>query len=157
MADNIQNQTRTPHASPASPGKISYEEFLQSSEYVWAEWVDGEVVPLSPASRKHQLLVSFLAALLQHFVEANRLGLIISAPFQMKTGADLPGREPDILFIASDHLERLKDTHLAGAADVVVEVISPESLVRDRGEKFYEYEKGGVGEYWLIDPLRPIG
>ncbi|MDQ3665490.1 MAG: Uma2 family endonuclease [Acidobacteriota bacterium] len=74
----------------------------------------------------------------------------------MKTGADLPGREPDILFIANDHLERLKDTHLAGAADVVVEVISPESLVRDRGEKFYEYEKGVVGEYWLIDPLRQL-
>jgi Uma2 family endonuclease len=156
MTQNIQTQTPTPLTSPASSGKISYEEFLQSEEYVWAEWVDGEVIKLSPASKRHQLLVNFLAALLQHFVEANRLGLIISAPFQMKTGVDLPGREPDILFIASDHLERLKDTYLSGAADVVVEVISPESLVRDRGDKFSEYEKGGVGEYWLIDPIRQL-
>ena len=111
---------------------------------------------MSPASKRHQLLVNFLAALLQHFVEANRLGLIISAPFQMKTGVDLPGREPDILFIASDHLERLKDTYLAGAADVVVEVISPESLTRDRGDKFSEYERGGVKEYWLVDPIRQL-
>ncbi len=123
---------------------------------MWAEWVDGEVITLSPASKKHQLLVSFLTALLQHFVEAKRLGLIIPAPFQMKTGTDLPGREPDILFIASAHLDRLKDTYLAGAADVVVEVISPESLARDRGDKFYEYEKGGVGEYWLLDPIRQL-
>lgn len=156
MTRNIQTQSSTPHTSPASSGKISYEEFLQSEEYVWAEWVDGEVIQLSPASKRHQLLVNFLAALLQHFVEANRLGLIISAPFQMKTGVDLPGREPDILFIASDHLERLKDTYLAGAADVVVEVISPESLTRDRGDKFYEYEKGGVEEYWVIDPIRRL-
>jgi Uma2 family endonuclease len=156
MTQNIQTQTPTPLTSPASSGKISYEEFLQSEEYVWAEWVDGEVIQLSPASKRHQLLVNFLAALLQHFVEANRLGLIISAPFQMKTGVDLPGREPDILFVASDHLERLKDTYLAGAADVVIEVISPESLVRDRGDKFSEYEKGGVSEYWLIDPIRQL-
>lgn len=68
----------------------------------------------------------------------------------------MPGREPDVLFIANDHLDMLKDTYLAGAADMVVEVISPESLVRDRGAKFYEYEKGGVGEYWLIDPMRQL-
>lgn len=156
MTQNIQTQPPTLPTSPASSGKISYEEFLQSKEYVWAEWVDGEVIQLSPASKRHQLLVNFLAALLQHFVEANRLGLIISAPFQMKTGVDLPGREPDILFVASDHLERLQDTHLAGAADVVVEIISPESLTRDRGDKFYEYEKGGVEEYWVIDPIRQL-
>jgi len=127
MTRNVQTQTPAPHASPTASGKISYEDFLRLEEYVWAEWVDGEIIQLSPASKRHQLLVNFLAALLQHFVEANRLGLVISAPFQMKTGADLPGREPDILFIATDNLERLKDTYLAGGADVVVEVISPDS------------------------------
>ncbi len=44
--------------------------------------------------------------------------------------------------------------HLQGSADVVVEIISPESQTRDRGEKFFEYEKGGVREYWLINPDR---
>lgn len=156
MTRNLPNQAPAPQASPTAQGKISYQEFLQSGEDVWAEWVDGEVVVLSPASKKHQLLVNFLSALLQHYVEAKRLGLIISAPFQMKTGDDLPGREPDVLFIAHDHLDKLKDTYLAGAADMVVEVISPESLARDRGAKFYEYEKGGVGEYWLIDPMRHL-
>lgn len=37
---------------------------------------------------------------------------------------------------------------------MVVEIISPDSRARDRGEKFYEYEQGGVHEYWLLDPLR---
>jgi len=32
--------------------------------------------------------------------------------------------------------------------------VSPESAGRDRGEKFYEYEAGGVREYWIIDPQR---
>jgi len=72
----------------------------------------------------------------------------------MKTGPELPGREPDILFVAQEHLDRLKETYLDGPADLVVEITSPESIVQDRGEKFYEYEAGGVGEYWLIDPQR---
>ncbi|MGC8779664.1 MAG: Uma2 family endonuclease [Anaerolineae bacterium] len=36
----------------------------------------------------------------------------------------------------------------------MIEVLSAESAARDRGEKFCEYEAAGVGEYWLIDPIR---
>ena len=41
-----------------------------------------------------------------------------------------------------------------GPADLVIEIISPESRARDRGEKFYEYEQAGIPEYWLLDPMR---
>ncbi|MCS7240954.1 MAG: Uma2 family endonuclease [Candidatus Bipolaricaulota bacterium] len=72
----------------------------------------------------------------------------------MKTGPELPGREPDILFLANEHLGRLKETYLDGSAHLVIEITSSESRLRDRGEKFAEYELGGVKEYWLIDPER---
>ena len=52
------------------------------------------------------------------------------------------------------YISRLKRHNLDGPADLVVEIISPESRARDRGEKFYEYEEGGVKEYWLIDEPR---
>src|SRR5260370_42665814 len=61
------------------------------------------------------------------------------------------GREPDVLFVAKAHLGRLKPTYLDGPADLVVEAVSPESAGRDRGDKFYEYRKAGVPEYWLLD------
>jgi len=38
-----------------------------------------------------------------------------------------------------------------GPADMCIEAVSPESVTRDHGEKFEEYEKGGVGEYWIVD------
>ncbi len=133
--------------------KLTYEEFLTwCDEDTWAEWVDGEVVVLSPASMRHQQLVDFLVQTLGVYVQAKGLGLLLSAPFQMKTGPDLPGREPDLLFVARENLGRLKDRYLEGPADLVVEVVSPESRLRDRGEKFAEYEAGGVREYWLVDP-----
>jgi Uma2 family endonuclease len=56
-----------------------------------------------------------------------------------------------VFFVAKDNLENIKATYLDGAADLIIEVISPESRGRDRGDKFYEYEAAGVKEYWLID------
>jgi Uma2 family endonuclease len=64
------------------------------------------------------------------------------------------GREPDLVFVSTAHADRLRETYIDGPADLAVEIVSPESVARDRGEKFVEYETGGVLEYWLIDPLR---
>jgi len=134
------------------PGKMSYEEFLAwADEDTLAEWVDGEVVMYSPASGWHQDLVRFLASVLGTYVEVHQLGIVRFAPFQMKLKH---GREPDLLFVATEHLSRLKETYLEGPADLVVEIVSPDSVGRDRGDKFYEYEAGGVPEYWLLDPQR---
>lgn len=141
--------------APQVPMKMTYEEFLNwPDEDLRAEWVYGEVIKLTPVSNRHQNVADFLTALLRHFAEAHQLGEVRSAPFQMKTGPELPGREPDALFIASERLDRLKNNYLDGAADLAIEIISPESRARDRGDKFYEYEQGGVREYWLIDPIR---
>lgn len=137
------------------PLEMSYEAFLDwADEDTLAEWVDGKVMLMSPPSERHQDLSGLLAALMRHFAEAHGLGKVHSAPLQMKLGANLSGREPDILFVAKSNLGRLKKNRLEGPADLAVEIISPESRARDRGEKFYEYEQGGVTEYWLIDPDR---
>ncbi len=137
------------------PVQVSFDEFLVrpgKDEHV--EWVNGKVVPMSPVTEPHEDIRGFLYALLRHFVESHRLGRVYSEPFQMKTGPDLPGRSPDVLFIAKEHRARVKPLYVEGPADLVVEVISPGSRAIDRGEKFYEYEQGGVPEYWLIDPER---
>jgi Uma2 family endonuclease len=134
-----------------APRKMTYEEFLAwADEDTLAEWVDGEVIMYSPASRRHQLLVGFLEKVLGMFAEQHNLGIVLSAPFQMRLADS--GREPDLLFVGVDHLDRLKESYLDGPADLVVEIVSPESAGCDRGDKFYEYARGEVPEYWLIDP-----
>ena len=135
------------------PERVSYEAFLEwADEDTLAEWVDGEIVMTSPASLQHQQLLGFLLGLLGSFNDMHSLGMVLMIPFQMKLPTS--GRAPDLLFISTEHLDRLQKTYLDGPADLVVEIISPESFARDRGDKFYEYEAGGVAEYWLIDPLR---
>lgn len=155
MLTATRNQPAVSLAPPALPGSLTYEEFLawESGEN-HVEWVDGKVVFMSPVSREHATVSQFLQQLISCFVAIRRMGEVYADPFQMKTGPRLPGRAPDLLFVTNENLGRLKPNHLDGPADLVVEVISPESRGRDRGEKFYEYEEGGVREYWLIDPTR---
>jgi Uma2 family endonuclease len=151
----VSQQTLLPSTRPLPAGKISYEQFLEwLDEDTWAEWVDGEVQLMSPVSSEHQEVGSFLIALLKLYVTYRQLGVVRYEPFQMKTGADLPGRSPDILFVSNARRHLLRRTYLDGAADLVVEIVSAESEQRDRVQKFSEYERGGVREYWLIDPER---
>jgi Uma2 family endonuclease len=133
---------------------MTYEEFLSRFDGAHAEWVDGEVITMSPVSLLHDDLTVYLLSLLATFVRVKRLGRICHEPFQMKSSPTLPGRSPDILFASQKNLSRLRKTYLEGPADMVVEVMSAESRNRDRGEKFYEYEEAGVFEYWLLDPER---
>lgn len=142
---------RRRHAWRPVPTRMTYEEFLAwADEDTLAEWVDGEVIMTSPASKAHQLLNNFLTQTVGVYVNMRALGVWLSAPFQMRLGRS--GREPDLLFVRHDHAERLKRTYLDGPADLVVEIVSPESAGRDRGEKFYEYQAAGIPEYWLLDP-----
>jgi Uma2 family endonuclease len=134
---------------------ITYEQFLVTAdEDKPAEWVNGKVIYMAPVSRTHNKLEQFLLHLIGDFVQDRQLGEVLIESFQMKTGPGMPGREPDILYIANENLFRLKENHLEGPADLVVEIASPESQERDRVEKYREYEQGGVREYWLIDPER---
>jgi len=55
--------------------------------------------------------------------------------------------------VANAHLTRLHPTFLDGPAALVVEVLSPEGVGRDRGNKFFEYQAAALPEYWLIDPI----
>ena len=134
--------------------KISYADFLaRCDERNAAEWVDGEVIYLT-VSADHNDLSVWLSGIMRAYLEHWKCGTLFADPFQMKTGPGLPGRAPDLCVLLTESLERLRLNHIDGPADLVIEIVSPESIGRDRGEKFAEYEQGGVREYWIIDPMR---
>lgn len=136
--------------APHHVAKLTYEEFLDwADEDTHAEWVDGEVVMPSPVSARHQRIVNCLIELIRRYAALRDLGDVLDGPFQMKL--EHSGREPDVLFVTRENMGRVQETFLAGPADLVVEVVSPESAGRDRGEKFLEYEQAGIPEYWLLD------
>lgn len=133
---------------------VSFEEFLVRFSEVHAEWLMGKVIIVVANNSQHQKIIIFLLHLLKLYLDFKPIGQLQLAGMPMKVGADRPAREPDILFILNEHEDRIKSTYIDGVADLVIEVVSPESSERDRGKKLGEYETAGIPEYWLIDPLR---
>lgn len=118
------------------------------------EWVNGKVVLLDTLTLEHECPRQFLRSLMDEYARLGDLGRVIGRPYNMKLGNGLPGRSPDILFVANANLARMQNEYLDGPADLVVEVISAESRRRDRVTKFGEYERAGVREYWMPDSTR---
>jgi Uma2 family endonuclease len=100
----------------------------------------------------HQNAVELLYEIITLFVRLFALGKVRLAPFEVRLQPGGPSREPDILFLATEHLDRMTEERLVGAPDLVIEVVSNESVRRDRDEKVREYAAAGVREYWIIDP-----
>ena len=159
MSDNtmevVKQEAGHKPSHTASLQRMTFEEYLAcNTEATMSEWVDGEVITMSPVSTRHQVISGFLFTLLNLFVEKQGLGTMLSAPAVIRLPNKRRGREPDLFFVTKDRAQLIKKNYLDGAADLIVEIISPESVGRDRGEKFVEYEAAGVPEYWLIDPDR---
>lgn len=133
--------------------KMPYAEFLAwADEDVHAEWVNGQVIIHLPSTPSHQCILGFLNGLLSMFVSLFNLGTAYIAPMQMKATPEGSGREPDILFVAREHLDRVLEDRPDGPVDLVVEIVSDDSVSRDLDDKFFEYQEAGVPEYWIIDP-----
>jgi Uma2 family endonuclease len=143
-----------PETKPAR-AKMSYEEFLQRAEDdAHAEWdaATEEVIVPMPPKNIHQTTLSFLYHLLSSFVGLFNLGKVMMAPFEVRLKPDGSSREPDIFFVANHNLARLTEERLNGPADLMIEIVSDDSVQRDRDKKFKEYGDAGVLEYWIIDP-----
>src|SRR5258708_24081109 len=147
------------HQAPIQPEEIiSFWDYLKaynSIERAHTEWVAGQVESYTMTNNLvHQRILRFLITLFSLFLDRKKLGEVILAGFPMYVGDDKPAREPDLMVVLNSHRERIKPTYLDGIADLVIEIVSPESGERDHGTKYIEYETIGIPEYWLIDPIR---
>jgi Uma2 family endonuclease len=152
--------TVTVSASPLIPAEeivatgVSAEDYLARYAETFHEWVEGVVVKMSPVTLQHDLLTNYLRQWLNAYFALNPMGRVVGEPFVMRLDAIGRIREPDLQIILQGNPGQLTSTAMIGPADICIEVISPESVERDYGQKFSEYERAGVREYWIIDPLR---
>ncbi len=131
----------------------SFEEYLERYAGDYYELVEGQVVKMSPISAIHDAIAFYLRLLLTAYFELRPIGVVKSGPFVMKLTAIDVHREPDLQVILKTNPSQLTETFMDGPADICIEVVSPESVARDHGKKFEEYEKGKVPEYWIVDPI----
>ena len=118
---------------------------------VKAEFINGEVIIHSPARNRHLDAVGNIYSVLRAFAKVHQLGEVKTKKAMCRfTRSDY---EPDVCFFdAATAQPFTQDTTIFPVPQFIVEVLSPSTEERDRGTKFDDYERHGVGEYWLVDP-----
>jgi len=142
------NHPMTPEVVP----KLTYEEFRQLPEdgkrY---ELIRGEV-HLTPApTTGHQFILRKLTTSLDAYVAKRQLGEVFFAPLDVRLGVDT-ALQPDLIFVSRARGQIIQPDFIAGAPDLVVEILSPSTATHDRATMLPWYAEAGVSEAWLIDP-----
>jgi Uma2 family endonuclease len=146
MVQHVAEPITTPR-----PRRMSYQQWRRwaAEQELRSEWVNGEVIEFMASSLRHADIVDFVFALLLQFVRFRNLGRVYSEAVEMRLTRS--ARLPDVLFVAADRVGQLEPTRLRGSADLVIEVISDDSVERDTEARFKEYAAAGVREYWVLD------
>lgn len=141
------------HDGKPHPGRrMTEEEFVEwADDTTHAEWVDGEVMMMSPVSDDHDQYQWWLRTVLHTFIKRRRLGRVKGPEFMMRLGPERAWRAPDVLFVSTSRLDLIKRNRVEGPPDLVVEIVSPEIRRRDWEEKFAQYAAAGVRECWVLD------
>jgi len=137
------------------PKKVySYQDYFElpddGNKY---EIIEGELI-MSPAPYTiHQDVMLNIAVDLVNFVRKTKIGKIYVAPTDVVI-SDINVVQPDILFITSEKLQIITAKNIKGVPDLIIEIISPATGYYDLSGKKDLYEKIGVSEYWIIDPMK---
>jgi Uma2 family endonuclease len=161
--DRVQERTmydeRTEDRSvdrPASrDSRLTYDDFLLfPDDGMRHEIIDGEHYVTACPNTRHQILLGRLYFEVEQCLRQRPgVGQVFLSPFDVIfTKWDVV--EPDLLFIASDQIDILTDKNVQGPPALVIEIASPGTRHRDEGIKLRLFERGGVREYWLVDPER---
>lgn len=144
-------KTETQTARKLRRGHATFEEFcFLVRDDQKADLIDGVIYMASPENTEANDLYGFLFALMRMFAEERDLGRLYGSRVALRLGRR-NGPEPDILLVKKEHLHRVKRGHIAGPADLVMEIVSPDSVERDYETKREQYQRFGIPEYWIVD------
>ena len=133
--------------------RLTYDDFLLfPDDGLRHEIIDGEHYVTPSPNKGHQLLVGRLFFEIELFLRAHPgMGQVFLSPFDV-VFSKWDVVEPDLLFVAADQEDILTEKNVQGAPALVVEIASPGTRRRDEQIKRQLFDRGGVREYWIVDP-----
>ena len=133
------------------PATLTYDDYVMTPDDERWELLRGALTRRPTPNTAHQRTLGNIAVALFNSVDDKGLGEVIISPFDVVL-SPTNVLEPDLIFVATGQRSIITDANIQGAPALVIEVVSPSTLTRDRELKRRIYAEHGVSEYWLVDP-----
>jgi Uma2 family endonuclease len=131
--------------------RMSADEFIELPHDGFKyELVEGVVVMSPSPGFEHQQFLFELAGQLHSFLRGNPIGRVLQ-DYDVRV-TPMVVYEPDLVFVRKGRLAAPK-YRINFPPDVVVEVLSSRTFRADLKTKREDYERFGVSEYWILDPI----
>ena len=131
--------------------KVTLDEYMQMPIGAPYQYIDGYLIPWPSRTTLHQLVLGNIIESFLNYEEENG-GICIMGPIETILD-DHNSFQPDFVYITEKRREIVKD-YIYGAPDLVVEILEVINAYYDLRPKKNIYEKYGVKEYLIIDPIQ---
>ena len=138
--------------------KFTYSDYALQPDDKRYELIEGILYNMAPApGERHQGVSSELHLEFGNYLRGKKCK-VYHAPFDVafpekeetfETATNVV--QPDMVIICDK--EKITSRGCLGAPDLVVEILSPGTASHDLKDKRRLYQKFGVKEYWIVDPI----
>lgn len=132
--------------------KYTYKDYADLQEGAPYQLIEGELVMSPSPTVYHQQILGNVFSILRNIARKNNLGLVLPAPMDVYFD-EHETYQPDIIFVSKERKNIIGEKKINGAPDLVIEILSEASAYYDLKHKKNIYEKYGVKEYWIADPM----
>ena len=135
--------------------KVSVTDFskmlFEDDDNYYYEIIDGEMIRKSAPTPMHQRICRKIIVILDRYINERKSGEIFQSPVDVFLD-EYNKPQPDLVYVSTEKKAIITNDGIMGIPDLIIEIISPTSVIRDRIEKKNLYERMSVQEFWLVDP-----
>jgi Uma2 family endonuclease len=133
-------------------GQWTYADYAAIPEDGHRYEVVSGVLYLSPSPNvEHQRIAKMIVAALSRVIDLTGFGEVFQSPLDVEL-SDGNVVQPDVFVVLKEHRNRVMETRIVGAPDLVIEIASPSTARHDLGRKLDTYALAGIPEYWIVIP-----
>lgn len=133
-------------------GEYTLKDYEAIPDEYRVELIDGVIYDLNTPTTIHQQLAFEISIRLREYIRQNK-GLCMVLPSPVSVQLDEDDRtmlQPDVVVCCVR--DKILRSHVYGAPDMVIEILSPSTRKKDMGLKLKKYITARVREYWMVDP-----
>jgi Uma2 family endonuclease len=137
----------------AEKKKYTFEDYKMLEEGAPFQLINYDLIMSPSPTPDHQVISLRITSTMFNYLESKgNKGFLVSAPMDVRFD-DGNVLQPDVLYISEQRKEELVKDRIEGAPDLVIEILSPSNAYYDLRQKKDIYQKYGVKEYIIVDPI----